>query len=116
MDDTGNLLTISAGSDATALLSLCAWLRRSPEVARHGRIRALPARDGSSMNAVETIGVVVSGATGIANVLIAYANWRRTRPKAPSVTVTLGSLTVAIEDPEAREKLAKALSDHGHAA
>ncbi|BCJ54074.1 hypothetical protein Asp14428_55490 [Actinoplanes sp. NBRC 14428] len=113
MDDT--LLTISAGADGPALASFCSWLQRTPEVARHGRIRAMPARDGVTMNAVATIGVVISSATGIANVLIAYGNWRRTRPKAPAVTVTLGSVTVTVEDPEALEKLTRALSG-GHAA
>ncbi|GGQ40997.1 effector-associated constant component EACC1 [Couchioplanes azureus] len=115
MDDTGTLLTISADSDAPALLSLCSWLRRTPEVARHGPVRATPARDGS-MNAVATIGVVISSATGIANVLMAYANWRRSRRTAPSMTVTLGSVTVVIDDPETLGRLTKALSDRGHAA
>jgi hypothetical protein len=115
MDEPGTLLTISADSDGPALISLGSWLRRTPGMAEHGRIRAVPARDGATMNAVETIGVVVSGATSIANVLIAYANWRRARAQAPAMTLAVGSLTVSIEDPEALEKLTKALPGE-HAA
>ena len=74
-----------------------------------------PARGDGSMNAMETIGVVVGGVSAIANVLIAYANWRDARAKPPAVTITVGSLTVSGDDPEALEKLAKALPD-GHAA
>ncbi|MFI5496511.1 hypothetical protein [Actinoplanes sp. NPDC051859] len=110
MTDTGTLLTIAAGTDAPALTSLGSWLDRTRAKAERGRSRALPARDGTTMNAVATIGVVISSVTGIANVLIAYGNWRRARPQAPAITVTVGAVTVSADDPEALAKLTRALT------
>ena len=116
MDDAEAQLVVSAGGDARALGSFYAWLTRTPEVARPGAVRAVPARGDGSMNALETVCVVVNSAATVANVLIAYANWRRTRATPAAMTVTLGPVTVAIDDADAREKLAAALSGREHAS
>jgi hypothetical protein len=109
-------LTISAGDDGRSLASLYSWLLRSLDVAEHSTVRAEAGQDGESMSVLASIGVVVSSATAIANVLIAYKAWRDARTKAPAMTVTLNQITVSMDDPAAREKLIAALGDDGHAS
>jgi membrane-associated two-gene conflict system component 1 (EACC1) len=105
-------LTISAPDDGPGLVSLHSWLLRSPELTRHSTVRMMAGRGGGSMGAVETIGVVVSSATAIGSLLVAYRAWRDARVKPPAMTITINQFIVPMDDPSAEEKLIAELPEH----
>ncbi|UQU62042.1 hypothetical protein COUCH_23705 [Couchioplanes caeruleus] len=73
--------------------SLMGWLRRDGQVARSAEIIAVPAANGS-MGALEVIDVVVSNATGIAGLLVAYRAWRQAKRQTAPVTIVINNVSV----------------------
>jgi Effector Associated Constant Component 1 len=109
-------LMISAPDDGPSLTSLHSWLLRTPEVSRHCTVRMVAGRGGESMGPVETVGVVVSSATAIGSLLVAYRAWRDARAKPPAMTITINQFIVSLDDPSAEEKLIAELPDQSEHA
>lgn len=82
-------LTITTGDDRLALMSLHAWLERDAELATHAELRMNPARGTGTLNAAETIGLVVSGVAAVAQLVDLCRRWRDARDKSPAVTITI---------------------------
>jgi hypothetical protein len=66
--------------DPTHALSLVRWLRLDESLSGVCTVELLKDDDTGHMGAGETIGLVLSQATAMASVAIAYASWRDSRP------------------------------------
>jgi hypothetical protein len=89
---------IAVDSDGQDLVRLRDWLREQPAIRRNvsvslSRVSAEPASMGS---VVELITLVTSTALSVASLLVAIADWRDSRPSAPSVTIRRGNVEVTI--------------------
>lgn len=98
------------GEDAT---SLHRWLTRDPDVAGHATVRlGAAARPGEmSGGTLDVVNVVLGNGIALANLLVAVAAWRGTRPRAPQVRVERDgvSVTVTGADPQTVRALVAAL-------
>ncbi|MFI5591143.1 hypothetical protein ACIA5G_39250 [Amycolatopsis sp. NPDC051758] len=87
-------LSISTAEDQLALESFHRWLRDDVDIARAAAISRVSTPDDGHMGAVEVICMTLSTSTGLANLAIAYANWRKARKDPPTLTFTVtGPLT-----------------------
>ena len=69
--------------------SLREWLEQEPEVQRGGDLRPGTATDPEHQGVdIQVLSLAVSSALSTGNLLLAIANWRRTRPAQPVVTIT----------------------------
>lgn len=84
-------ITISAAGDEHALEQFYDWLSEDVDIARSATVELTAAHDSGRMGAFEAISMVLSNATGLAGLAIAYANWRRARKDAPKLTFTTES-------------------------
>ncbi|WP_329293493.1 effector-associated constant component EACC1 [Streptomyces pseudovenezuelae] len=115
-------IQVLAEGDEQALTDLRAWLRRGPSTAGL-RVESVKG-DGPTMGVLETLDLVLSNATAIANFAVAYATWRTTRPATAGTsggarTMVHGDSTIDISDlsaEELAELLRRLKSDSGDAA
>ncbi len=106
-------------ADPLALASLHAWLSRTPEVTRHGRLQEVSGTATDTMDdTLAVIALVISGVSALTDVLGACQAWHENRTRPPSTTVTIGDVTVELSDPEAVRKLRELFpgEEHGPAA
>lgn len=81
--------------------SLYAWLGDESEIRQHARMSVVAAQPGpSDMGAAfDVIQLVVDSGFQAANLALAYAAWRATRPVRPKVTIEKdGTRPVALDD------------------
>jgi hypothetical protein len=97
-------VTTPSVSDAHAVQALHGWLLRSPDV--DADITQASSAPGH-MGALDVINVVLTHAVAVANLVIAYTAWRRTRPEAPPIVFTVNGITVTAADasPETVERI-----------
>ena len=101
--------------DALTLGSLHDWLRRTRDVAAAAQIHAVPGRDAGTQSAFGTVEVVVTSAATLANVLTAYAAWRRNRSGPSGVSIRVGAYEVSADNPEDLKTLLSYVDAEGHA-
>lgn len=85
------------------LSSLYAWLGDEPEIRLHARVSMVAAEPGSSgMGAAfDVVQLVVDSGFQAANLALAYAAWRATRPSRPQATIEVdGTRRAALDDSE----------------
>jgi Effector Associated Constant Component 1 len=81
--------------DGHDMVSLYNWLRSDPDV-RPVRVSLDGSRPHGAMGAVDVISMTLDHATAISAVLIAFASWRRSRPRPPDVTIRIDGTTVQV--------------------
>lgn len=91
-----------SGPDADEELgSLYRWLGDEPEIRQQARLSMVAAEPGpSEMGAAfDVIQLVVDSGFQAANLALAYAAWRATRPRHPQVTIEVdGARRAALDD------------------
>ncbi|MCG7204041.1 effector-associated constant component EACC1 [Streptomyces arenae] len=89
------------------------WLVGDAELRRSARIHRVTRESAGTMGALDVIEVVLGQGIAAANLALAYASWRSTRPVPPRVRVTLpgGTLTLTDDSPEALERILAALRE-----
>ncbi|MEU2339693.1 hypothetical protein ABZ770_40160 [Streptomyces sp. NPDC006654] len=89
------------------------WLVGDAELRRSTQIHRVTRESAGTMGALDVIEVVLGQGIAAANLALAYASWRSTRPAPPRVSVTLpgGTLTVTDDSPEALERILAALRE-----
>ncbi|HWG98072.1 MAG TPA: hypothetical protein VNV66_01845 [Pilimelia sp.] len=104
------------GGDLDEVRSLRDWLADEQPVRRHGRLRYAdaPGDSGAMGPVLDALSLALSSGLSLLQVVFAIAQWRTSRPAAPTVRVTLerpGGGTVRIEtsDPEALARLVRSL-------
>lgn len=104
------------GSGAESeLRSLRAWLLETPEMRQHAKISrgmALPESGEMGSGTIDTLQFVTDNLWQVATFALAYATWRSTRRRTPTVTIERDGVTVTIEghDEQAVERITRALS------
>src|SRR5688500_7216591 len=103
-----------ADDDGAEARALYQWLIAEPEIRRGGRLAAeQPAPGGGQMSggALEAISLIVGSGVSLAQLFMAIAAWRATRPRPYRVTVELPDRTIAIEtaDPDEALEIARRL-------
>jgi hypothetical protein len=103
------------GDDRESLGSLWSWLREDRAMAEHGQLRlADPDTPEHRGAAVDVLQVVVNSGLAATQLVLAVAEWRRSRPSAPAVTITRettsgGSVRIETSDPGALEQIVREL-------
>lgn len=96
------LIGISGPSADSELASLYAWLRDEPYIRQHAQLSLLsakhkPADMGTGFDVLQ---LIVDSGFQAANLALAYAAWRRTRPRPPKVTIEHNGVTVTLDASE----------------
>jgi hypothetical protein len=103
-----------ATPDDADLNSLYHWLSMDDDVTREARLSmGSSGRRTDAQSPLDVIDILLSNATAIGSLLIAYSTWRRTRPDKPSITLEIGGTEMTVHDPddETIQRLIKALED-----
>ena len=82
-------LTISADGDEQALEEFYHWLRQDVDVLRSATISPGGSSGSGHMGAFEVVCMSFGSLTGLANLGIAWASFRRSKKDAPPLTITL---------------------------
>lgn len=95
-------ISMSGPGADTELTSLYAWLRDEPDIRRHSQMSLQGAEPGPAEmgTALDIIQLVVDSGFQAANLALAYAAWRATRPKPPKVTLEHNGVTVTLDGSE----------------
>lgn len=97
------------------LQSFRMWLLETPEIRQHAKISwVTPPPDPGEMGSgtVETLQLITDNLWQMATFALAYATWRNTRRRAPTVTIEHEGVTVVVEghDEEAALRITRALT------
>lgn len=86
--------------DGLALQSLYRWLEDDPDLAGGARIRLREAmyQPGDMGGLFDAVLAVVSDASSLGSLLMAYLAWRDTKPKPPAVTIERDGTIVTLTD------------------
>ncbi|QKW11177.1 hypothetical protein HUT18_26290 [Streptomyces sp. NA04227] len=104
------------------MLSLYRWLGSDPEVTEGGGLSLaprVPSGEGAGLDlmgpAPEVVEAVCNGAVQLAQLALAVATWRLSRPRAPQVRIERDGVTVTVEGAgtEAVERVLRALEAPG---
>src|SRR5689334_9102422 len=103
-----------ADDDGAEARALYQWLAGEPEIRRAGRLTAEQSEaDGGQMTGgmLGAISLIVGSGVPLAQLFMAIAAWRATRPRPYRVTVELPDRTIAIEtaDPDEALEIAQRL-------
>lgn len=82
-------LTISADGDEQALEEFYHWLRQDVDVVRSATISTAGSSGACHMGAFEVVCMSFGSLTGLANLGIAWASFRRSKKDPPPLTITL---------------------------
>ena len=89
--------------DGTVSASLFRWLRDDPDTQRDVVVALTSSILPGSMGALDLITALVTQATGVGSLAVAYATWRDTRSRPSTLRITLGELSVEIQDESAEQ-------------
>lgn len=103
------------GAEARALYQ---WLAGEPSIRTGGQLATEQSDPGDGQmtgGVLEAISLVVGSGVSLAQLLVAIAAWRATRPRPYRVTVELPDRTIAIEtaDPDEALEIAQRLEAQG---
>jgi len=101
-------ICVASENDTDALLSLFRWLKRDQELRRSAEISLAPKGSTADMGAVDVINMVFTQGISLLNLAVAYASWRESRTRAPSITVHTENAFVTLTD-DSREVSEKAM-------
>lgn len=89
-------------SDKFAANSFYRWLLRDRELNRSGAVSLADESRPGEMGSLDVINVLLTQGTGLLSLALSYATWRDSRPKPPSVKITVGVRSVVLsgEPPE----------------
>jgi len=96
-------ITVSAAGDEIALSDFYQWLCEDLEIVRTAELRPRAAKRTGHMGALELVDVVLSNATALGSLALAYVSWRRARPEAPPLTFARNQVSVVVVDGSAAE-------------
>jgi hypothetical protein len=98
---------IRVGGDGAdgELRSLYGWLLNEPEVRRHAKVSLVSGEpEAGRMGAgLEAVKLVVDSGFAAANLALAYAAWRTSRPSTSVVTIERDGTTVSLTDADPGE-------------
>jgi hypothetical protein len=102
------------GAEARALYQ---WLAGEPEIRTGGQLTAEQSEPGDGQmdgGVLEAISLIIGSGVSLAQLFMAIAAWRATRPRPYRVSVELPDRTIAIEtsDPDEALELARRLETH----
>lgn len=95
-------IRMSGPSAESDLASLCAWLRDEPDIRKHAEMSLLGPEPGPGDmgTAFDVLQLIVDSGFQAANLALAYAAWRATRPRRPRVTIERDGVTVTLDGSE----------------
>lgn len=104
-------LSVADGDEAQALYQ---WLAAETAIRTHGRLAAetgAPGEGDMTGGVLEAILLVVGSGVSLAQLFVAIASWRATRPRPYRVSVELPDRTITIEtaDPDEALEIARRL-------
>jgi Effector Associated Constant Component 1 len=107
-------IRMSGPDSERELASLYAWLGDEQSVRQYARISMAAGEQGpSDMGAAfDAIQLVVNSGFQAANLALAYAAWRGTRPSRPQVTIEIdgtGAVSLNDDDPDIVEAIVRVL-------
>jgi hypothetical protein len=113
------IVTVAAGPGGDeAIRDFYRWLRSDVDVARNAEVALADTGAGDgAMGPLEIINVILSNATALSSLAIAYANWRRSRAESADTAARLRFSTqdVRIElsdaSPEAIDSLGRLVGE-----
>ncbi len=82
-------LTISADGDEQALEQFYHWLRQDVDVVRSAKISTAGSSGSGHMGAFEVVSMSIGSLTGLANLGIAWASFRRSKKDVPPLTINI---------------------------
>jgi len=98
------------------VMSLYRWLIVDPELRGIADVTAAPHEiQGEMGGALDVISVALGNTIAVANLLVAVAAWRGSRPNPPRVQLERNGRTVTVQgdSPEALAEVLRAFSDDG---
>jgi hypothetical protein len=106
-----------ADDDGAEARALYQWLAGEPEIRTHGALTAeqsQPADGQMDGGVLEAISLIIGSGVSLAQLFMAVAAWRGTRPRPYRVSVELPDRTIAIEtaDPDEALEIARRLETH----
>jgi hypothetical protein len=82
-------LLVRVEADQTETESLRGWLEQVPAVQQNGALRFGTAADSEHLGVdIQVLSLAITSALTTGNLVLQIANWRRSRPAQPVVTIT----------------------------
>jgi hypothetical protein len=88
----------SRTDDAFELDSLRDWLNRDEDVANQATIETVRTEPSGTMGGLEVVSIVLTHAIALGQLALAYAAWRKSRPSAPPLTISVNGTAVIVQD------------------
>jgi hypothetical protein len=107
-------VTMEMDGDGVAANEFYHWLLRDDDM-RAAEVTRPPGEGHGHMGVLEVVDVVLSNAIALGTLVATYASWRKARPNGPTVTFTVGDVTVSATDasPETLGRIAEVLGASG---
>ena len=102
-------IDIVVGGGTADVSSLRRWLLAEPGLRGHAVVSARSGAEqrGTMGSGLDVVNVVLSNSIALGSLLVAVATWRRSRPRAPRITLEREGVTVTLDgdSPEAVERV-----------
>jgi hypothetical protein len=105
------------GEDPETLRSLRSWLSDEPDVRRSAELSWAKAESSQQMGTlIDVLSLIIGSGFSASNLIMAVANWRRSRHPAPVVTISREfgdgtSIRIETADPDALAQAVRALEE-----
>ncbi|AZM77110.1 hypothetical protein D1J63_20740 [Streptomyces sp. KPB2] len=102
-------IDIVVGDDPSGVSSLRRWLLAEPDLRGQAlvSVRIEGQQQGAMGSGLDVVNVVLSNSIALGSLLVAVATWRRSRPRAPQVTMERDGVVVTLDgdSPEAVQRI-----------
>ncbi|MGW0814286.1 effector-associated constant component EACC1 [Streptomyces viridiviolaceus] len=102
-------IDIAVGEGPSDVSSLRRWLMAEPGLMGHAviSVRTGTEQPGAMGSGLDVVNVVLSNSIALGSLLVAVATWRRSRPRAPHITLEREGVVVTLhgDSPEAVERV-----------
>ncbi|MFC8852012.1 hypothetical protein ACFT5D_03085 [Streptomyces sp. NPDC057144] len=101
-------IDIVVGDDPSGVSSLRRWLLAEPDLRGQAlvSVRIEGQQQGAMGSGLDVVNVVLSNSIALGSLLVAVATWRRSRPRAPQVTMERDGVVVTLDgDSEAVQRI-----------
>ncbi|MFD8488471.1 hypothetical protein [Streptomyces sp. NPDC059712] len=102
-------IDIVVGDDPSGVSSLRRWLLAEPDLRGQASVsvRTEGQQQGAMGSGLDVVNVVLSNSIALGSLLVAVATWRRSRPRAPQVTMERDGVVVTLDgdSPEAVQRI-----------